>query len=68
MAGLIAPDEGEVGFDGERLAWPFAAQDLGIEIITQRPELVEAMDSSAPQFADQLYTELTQRYRQLVSA
>lgn len=44
MAGLIAPDEGEVRFDGERLAWPFAARELGIEIITQRPELVETMD------------------------
>ena len=31
-------------FDGDRLAWPFAAQALGIEIITQRPELVETMD------------------------
>ena len=28
-------------------------------------ELIEAMDSSAPEFADQLYTELAQRYRQL---
>ena len=44
MAGLLAPDEGEVSFDGQRLTWPFAAQDLGIEVITQRPELVETMD------------------------
>lgn len=44
MAGLIAPDAGEVSFDGKRLTWPFAAQELGIEIITQRPELVETMD------------------------
>ena len=44
MAGLVAPGEGEVTFDGRRLTWPFAAQALGIEIITQRPELVETMD------------------------
>ena len=44
LSGLIAPDAGEVSFDGRRLAWPFAAQELGIEIITQRPELVETMD------------------------
>ncbi len=44
LAGLIAPDAGGVSFDGRRLAWPFVAQDLGIEVITQRPELVETMD------------------------
>ncbi len=44
LAGLIAPDTGEVTFDGRRLTWPFVAQDLGIEVITQRPELVETMD------------------------
>ena len=44
LAGLLTPDAGEVSFDGKRLAWPFAGQDLGIEVITQRPELVETMD------------------------
>jgi signal transduction histidine kinase len=44
LAGLLAPDAGTVHFDGKRLEWPFAAQALGIEIIAQRPELVEMMD------------------------
>ena len=44
LAGLLTPDAGALSFDGRRLAWPFAGQDLGIEIITQRPELVETMD------------------------
>ncbi len=44
LAGLLVPDAGSAHFDGNRIVWPFAAQDLGIEIVTQQPELVEMMD------------------------
>ena len=44
LAGILEPDTGSASFDGDRMVWPFAAQDHGIDIITQQPELVEMMD------------------------
>jgi signal transduction histidine kinase len=44
LAGLDAPDEGEIYFAGQRLKSPFCARALGIEVIHQNPDLVERMD------------------------
>ena len=44
LAGAHAPDSGELYFDGQRLQWPFRARRLGIEVITQQPEMAENLD------------------------
>jgi signal transduction histidine kinase len=47
LAGLYAPNEGEVYFAGRRLEWPFRARALGIEVIHQAPDLAERLDVSS---------------------
>src|SRR5512141_1719957 len=44
LAGAHAPDAGELFLDGKKLRWPFHARSLGIEVITQQPELAESLD------------------------
>lgn len=44
LSGLYEPDDGEICFAGQRLAWPFRAQALGIGVIHQRPTLAEHLD------------------------
>lgn len=44
LAGLHIPNEGEMVFAGKRCRWPFRARTLGIEVIHQKPELVESLD------------------------
>ena len=44
LAGAQAPDSGELYFDGRRLTWPFKARRLGIEVISQQPEMAENLD------------------------
>ena len=44
LAGLQAPDSGEMRFDGRQLQWPFHAYGLGIGAVYQEPTLVERLD------------------------
>jgi len=44
LAGLYSQNEGDIYFANQRLSWPFRAQELGIGIIHQKPELAEEMD------------------------
>ncbi len=44
LAGLYIPDGGELYVAGKRCRWPFQAHALGIEMIHQKPELVDTMD------------------------
>jgi signal transduction histidine kinase len=44
LAGAQVPDSGELSFEGRKLSWPFKARRLGIEVITQQPEMVENLD------------------------
>lgn len=44
LAGMYAPDEGDIYFAGRRLKSPFRARALGIEIIHQEPDLAEHLD------------------------
>jgi signal transduction histidine kinase len=44
LAGLSVPDTGEIQFDGKKLKWPFAAQDIGIGVIHQKPTLINHFD------------------------
>ncbi len=44
LAGALAPDSGELCLDGRRLTWPFNARRLGIEVISQQPEMAENLD------------------------
>jgi len=44
LAGLYAPNNGQIHFAGKRLAYPFQARKLGIEIIHQEPILAENLD------------------------
>lgn len=44
LAGLYAPDEGELYFEGNKLDYPFVAQNLGIGVIHQRPPLADNFD------------------------
>jgi signal transduction histidine kinase len=46
LAGLYAPNEGDLYFTGRRLRRPFRARTLGIEVIHQRPDLAERLDIS----------------------
>ena len=50
LAGVEAPDEGEIRFAGRRLVRPFQPRSLGIEIIHQQPELVEPLDITSAIF------------------
>jgi signal transduction histidine kinase len=44
LAGLYAPNEGDIYFQNQRLQWPFRARALGIEVIHQRPDLADDRD------------------------
>jgi signal transduction histidine kinase len=44
LAGLYAPDMGQIVFKGKNLAWPYDANKLGIGVIHQRPTLEEGFD------------------------
>jgi signal transduction histidine kinase len=44
LSGALVPDAGELYFDGRKLGWPLEARRLGIEVITQQPEMVENLD------------------------
>ena len=44
LAGLYAPDEGEIFFRNKRIYYPFIAQNLGIGVIHQRPPLEDHFD------------------------
>jgi len=44
LAGLYAPDNGEMVFDGRKIKWPFAAHKTGIGVIHQRPTLDEQLN------------------------
>lgn len=47
LAGLQGPDQGEIYFDHIRCQYPFNARKLGIEVIHQKPELVEQLNVSS---------------------
>ena len=44
LAGLYAPDEGDIFYLDKKISYPFKAQNLGIGVIHQRPPLEEHMD------------------------
>ncbi len=44
LAGLYAPNEGEIHFANKRLSSPFIAQSLGIGVIHQSPTLADEFD------------------------
>ena len=44
LAGLYVPNEGSIYFDNKRLKWPFNAQQFGIGVIHQKPDLADRMD------------------------
>ena len=44
LCGLEEPDSGRMYFDGQTIQWPFRAQDLGIGIVHQEPELADNFD------------------------
>ena len=44
LAGLYAPNYGEITFDKVHLEWPFSAQSLGVGVIHQKPTLTEHFD------------------------
>jgi len=44
LAGLYAPDKGQIVFKGKNLTWPYDANKLGIGVIHQRPTLEEGFD------------------------
>ncbi len=46
LAGVYAPNAGELRFAGRPLRWPFRARALGIEVIHQQPEMAEGLDIS----------------------
>ena len=50
LAGLYAPNEGDIHFAGHRLVWPFRARALGIEVIHQAPDLAEHLDITSNVF------------------
>ena len=47
LAGLYAPNHGDVYFADRRLRCPFRARALGIEVIHQTPDLAEGLDISS---------------------
>ncbi len=44
LAGLQAPDSGQMLFDQQYLHWPFQAQRVGIGVVHQEPELADQFD------------------------
>lgn len=44
LAGLQAPDAGTLWFDEQRLRWPFRAQEFGIGVVHQEPELADQLN------------------------
>ncbi|MDK2982126.1 MAG: hypothetical protein PWQ55_2473 [Chloroflexota bacterium] len=44
LAGLYAPDEGDIFFQNKKLIYPFIAQSMGIGIIHQRPPMADHFD------------------------
>jgi len=44
LSGTEIPNVGEMIFQGKQCHWPFIAQQLGIEVIHQTPQLVNDMD------------------------
>ena len=44
LAGLIEPTRGSLQIEGRPVAWPFRGRNYGIEIITQKPVLIEHWD------------------------
>jgi signal transduction histidine kinase len=50
LAGLYAPNEGDIYFAGRRLRCPFRARALGIEVIHQKPDLADYLDISSNVF------------------
>lgn len=44
LAGLLAPDEGEIVFNGRFLTWPFLSKKVGISLIHQKPMLADQFD------------------------
>jgi signal transduction histidine kinase len=50
LAGLYTPSAGELYFDGRRVAWPFRARTLGIEVVHQQPEIAEGLDITSNVF------------------
>ncbi len=44
LAGLYAPNGGDIYFAGRRLQWPFQGRALGIEVIHQQPDLADHLD------------------------
>jgi signal transduction histidine kinase len=44
LAGVYAPDAGDLYFAGRQLSLPFQARALGIEVIHQQPEMAEGLD------------------------
>ena len=44
LAGLYAPNEGDIYYDTRRLSWPFRVQRMGIGVIHQKPDLADRLD------------------------
>ncbi len=44
LAGIYAPDEGQIYFRGQQLHWPANVRSLGMEVIHQSPRLAENLD------------------------
>ena len=44
LSGLNEPDSGQLWFEGKNLKWPFHALSFGIDVIQQKPALVERLD------------------------
>lgn len=47
LAGVEVPSEGDVYIRGKRMRWPFRARAASVEVIHQKPELVESLDVTA---------------------
>jgi signal transduction histidine kinase len=47
LAGLHAPSEGDIYFEGRKLRCPLRARALGIEVIHHKPHLAEHLDVSS---------------------
>jgi signal transduction histidine kinase len=53
LAGLQAPDSGQMFFDGHDLNWPFPGKDTGISMIHQEPMLADQFDITSNIFLGQ---------------
>ncbi len=47
LSGSLDPSEGDVYISGRRMRWPFDSRAYGVEVIHQKPELVEQFDITA---------------------